>query len=138
MQTRSGPAKTLSIDSPSGGAGASPHATLRAKALAYIDAHLLSESLTPIRLAEAIGVSRRKLYQLFEPEGGVAKEIMARRLEHAHKVLGDPAAYRRIKEVAYSHGFESDAHFSRCFKQRFGYSPSDLAARSRGPAAETD
>jgi len=31
-----------------------------------------------------------------------------------------------ISEIAYSVGFGSPAYFSRCFKEEFGYPPSDL------------
>ena len=32
-----------------------------------------------------------------------------------------------ISEIAYSVGFSSPAYFTRCFKEEFGYPPSDLA-----------
>jgi len=31
-----------------------------------------------------------------------------------------------VSEVAYSVGFSSPAYFSKCFKEEFGYSPSDI------------
>jgi len=31
-----------------------------------------------------------------------------------------------ISEIAYSVGFPSPAYFSRCFKEEFGHSPSDI------------
>lgn len=110
------------------------NAGLYARACRQIDRDLLSGSLTPESLAAAIGVSRRKLYQLFEASGGVAKAIQARRLDHAHAVLAKAVAVHRIKDVAYAHGFASDAHFARCFKQRFGYRPSEAAEAAAGPS----
>ena len=33
-----------------------------------------------------------------------------------------------ISEIAYSVGFSSPAYFTRCFKDEFGYPPSDLVS----------
>ena len=33
----------------------------------------------------------------------------------------------KISEIAYSVGFSSHAYFTRCFKDEFGFPPSDLA-----------
>jgi len=33
---------------------------------------------------------------------------------------------RNASDVAYSVGFSSPAYFSRCFKEEFGYPPSDI------------
>lgn len=114
------------------------NAGLYARACRHIDRELLSGSLTPESLAAAIGVSRRKLYQLFEASGGVAKAIQARRLDHAHAVLSNAEASPRIKDVAYAHGFASDAHFARSFKQRFGYRPREAAEAAAGRADAPD
>ncbi|HSW53579.1 MAG TPA: helix-turn-helix domain-containing protein [Ignavibacteriaceae bacterium] len=32
-----------------------------------------------------------------------------------------------VSEVAYSVGFSSPSYFSRCFKEEFGYPPSDIS-----------
>jgi AraC-like DNA-binding protein len=106
-------------------------AGLYARACRHIDRELFSTSLTPDSLATAVGVSRRKLYRLFEAHGGVHREITARRLDRAHDILAGAATYSRIKQVAYALGFQSAAHFSRSFKQRFGHSPGDVAGRNR-------
>ncbi|MNF16375.1 DNA-binding transcriptional activator FeaR [compost metagenome] len=37
-----------------------------------------------------------------------------------------------IAEVAYQHGFSSQAHFARVFKAHFGRTPSDVRAASVG------
>ncbi len=96
----------------------------------YIEQHLLSPDLNPDRICKAMGISRSKLYRLFEPTGGVARLIQHKRLHRARNVLIDPLARRmRISEVAWRHGFVNEKHFSRLFKDKFGCTPSEIAAR---------
>jgi AraC-like DNA-binding protein len=46
-------------------------------------------------------------------------------------LLTDPAQHhRRIYEIAFELGFQSEAHFSRLFRSTFGMSPSDVRARA--------
>ncbi|WP_414440104.1 helix-turn-helix domain-containing protein [Burkholderia sp. 22PA0106] len=96
----------------------------------YIERHLLSSDLTPDSICKAMGISRSKLYRLFEPTGGVARLIQHKRLHRARNVLIDPTARRmRISEVAWRHGFVNEKHFSRLFKEKFGATPSEISAR---------
>ncbi|MDA0569671.1 helix-turn-helix domain-containing protein [Burkholderia gladioli] len=96
----------------------------------YIEQHLLSPDLSPDRICKAMGISRSKLYRLFEPTGGVARLIQHKRLHRARNLLIDPTAKRmRISEVAWRHGFVNEKHFSRLFKEKFGCTPSEVAAR---------
>jgi AraC-like DNA-binding protein len=113
---------------------------LRRRATRYMARNLLSPSLTPDRIATETGVSRRKLYQLFEANGGVIREIQRLRLERARAALSDPSHVRKVKEVAFAHGFDSEAQFCKTFKRRFGLTPSeaslvDRAAQSTGDGA---
>ena len=89
----------------------------------YIDRHLDSPELSPDALCKALGLSRSTLYATCEPVGGVAALIQRRRLEGIHTLLLDPNERRRISEIAYQYGFVSKAHFSRAFRNAFGYSP---------------
>ncbi|WP_160292584.1 helix-turn-helix domain-containing protein [Burkholderia gladioli] len=105
-------------------------AMLVSRAKGYIEQHLMSPHLTPDSICKAMGVSRSKLYRLFEPTGGVAQLIQHKRLHRARSVLIDPTARRmRISEVAWEHGFTSEKHFSRLFKEKFGATPSEISAR---------
>lgn len=54
---------------------------------------------------------------------GVTAYIRKRRLEAIHVLLNDPRDTRSIGEIAYQYGFVSEAHFSRVFRQKFGFSP---------------
>ncbi|MGC1303209.1 MAG: helix-turn-helix domain-containing protein [Caulobacteraceae bacterium] len=98
---------------------------IKSRALKYISHNLFSPELTPDRIAVAVGVSRRKLYQIFESEGGIARYVVGLRLERARSALAGEYRSGMIKEVAFTHGFQSEAHFSRSFKARFSHSPSE-------------
>jgi AraC-like DNA-binding protein len=104
-----------------------PNAGLLRKAKAYIELELFSSELSPDRIAKSIGVSRRKLYYLFEAEGGVVRYIQNARLLRARTALADPDRSYRVKEAAFDHGFTSEAHFSRAFKRLFGFNASEAA-----------
>ena len=86
-----------------------------------------SPELGPDSLCQAFRLSRTQLYRLFEPLGGVAAYIQARRLVRAHADLADPGkAPGKIYEIAYRWGLVSEAHFSRAFRRAFGLTPGDV------------
>jgi AraC-like DNA-binding protein len=105
------------------------------RARRYIQNHLNVSDLTPDDISRALGVSRTRLYKLFEPSGGVLAYVQKRRLMAAHDALGDPTEERLIVDIAEACGFSSAANFSRAFSKEFGYSPRDarsaLATTSR-------
>lgn len=96
---------------------------LMERARRYVHNNLDAAHLTPDSMCRALGVSRSRLYQLFEPSGGVLHYIQSRRLLAAHIALSDPVDSRRIVEIAEAFGFSSAANFSRAFSKEFGYSP---------------
>jgi AraC-like DNA-binding protein len=79
-----------------------------------------------------VGISRSNLYRLFEPEGGVARYIMAQRMRAAYAALADTDNHQPIHVVAESVGFAEAASFSRSFRREFGCKPRDLRQASRG------
>lgn len=110
------------------------------RARRHVQRNLGAEDLSPDAMSRALGVSRTRLYQLFEPSGGVLHYIQKRRLQTAHVALGDPADTRRIIDIAEAVGFASAANFSRSFSKEFGYSPREarnavLSTRRHLPAA---
>jgi AraC-like DNA-binding protein len=96
---------------------------LMERARRYVQRNLNSPALTPDALCRELGVSRTRLYRLFEPSGGVLHYIQKRRLLSTHAALSDPANRQRIIDIAESAGFSSAANFSRAFSSEFGYSP---------------
>jgi AraC-like DNA-binding protein len=93
---------------------------------AYIENNLSSRELDPSTICKALGFSKAHLYRAFANSGGVTSYIRKRRLEAIHVLLNDPRETRSIGEIAYRYGFISDAHFSRVFRQKFGFSPRDV------------
>ena len=92
----------------------------------HIEANLGSRDLSPAGLCARFRLSRGQLYRIFEPVGGVAGYIQARRLDRALALLRDPSHRgRRVFEIALDAGFSSIAHFSAAFRRQFGFSPSD-------------
>jgi transcriptional regulator GlxA family with amidase domain len=63
------------------------------------------------------------IYRAFEPLGGIAQHVRARRLEAAHVLLENPEVHGPIADIAASFGFVSEAHFNRVFRHRYGYNP---------------
>lgn len=102
------------------------------RARQYINANLYNPSLDNDMLCRALGISRTRLYRLFEPSGGVMRYILHRRLVDAHSKLADPTETRRIFEIAEQRGFNDGAEFSRAFRREFGYSPSEVRSRGLG------
>jgi AraC-like DNA-binding protein len=128
-------------------AGASAHGreTIRNAAVAMsvqaarrtIEASLHDPDLGPDFICNRLGMSRAKLYRLFEPEGGVSHYILRRRMTRAYRDIVNPAcAHERIGTIAARCGFSNASVFSRAFRQTHGASPKELrdALACAGPA----
>lgn len=101
-------------------------AVLLEKSRQFVQARLYDPDLDAEALRRALGVSRTRLYRLFEPLGGVKRYIQRRRLLDAHAALSNPDDHRRILEIAEQRGYNDGSEFSRAFKREFGCSPSDV------------
>ncbi len=93
------------------------------RASRFIDQNLQQPDLSVATICRAVGVSRSALYRVFAPLSGIADYIRARRLEAIHVLFENNEDDRWNAEIAAAFGFTSQAHFSRSFKDRFGYSP---------------
>jgi AraC-like DNA-binding protein len=91
----------------------------------YIDQHLANPDLSVEHLCAAFRLSRSALYRLLEPMGGVVAFIRERRLRKVNELLTTADQRVHLKQVADDFGFRSAAHFSRAFREQYGYSPSD-------------
>ncbi len=103
-----------------------------ARVEAYIREHLMDDGLTPVRIANACGISLRYLHELFKDEHeSVAQSIRVRRLRVAYEQLNCGAA-ESVAQVTYRTGFGDQAQFSRLFRAEFGLTPSEVLKRNRG------
>jgi AraC-like DNA-binding protein len=92
-----------------------------------IEASLHDPNLGPDFICQRLGMSRTKLYSLFEPAGGVAHYILKRRMTRAYRYVVNPAcAHERIGTIAARCGFSNVSVFSRAFRQAHGTSPKEL------------
>ena len=98
-------------------------AGLRRQALAAVDAGLTDPDLRTATIAAELGTSVRTVQNLFAEMGTTpSAAILARRLERAaERLIANSGA--TITEVAFAHGFNDGAYFTRCFRQKFGVSP---------------
>jgi AraC-like DNA-binding protein len=103
----------------------------------FIDDNLESEDLTPARICDELGVSRSSLNRALAADGGVTAYVRLRRLDAIRVLLENAAERRSIADIAYGFGFVSDAHFSRSFRQHFGYSPREARLRTAQPATRS-
>lgn len=108
-------------------------------ALTEIEEHLGESAFGAQYLARRVGLSRRRLDEIFVKNFGrpVTAYIWERRLERAKHMLHDAHQMSRtITEVAFSVGFEDTSHFSRAFKNRFGTAPSVWRSQTAGSSAD--
>lgn len=91
--------------------------------LLLMETHI-DEPLSAVALAESVELSRRQIERLFQQHLNTspAKYYLELRLNRAHQLLRQSNA--SVVNIAVACGFSSSAHFSHCFKDHFGMSPS--------------
>jgi AraC-like DNA-binding protein len=110
-------------------------ASRRRAAIDYIREHLSDPGLSAERIADALFISRRRLYQLFDDGDGVSGRIRAQRIDRAKQLLGDPThGGKGIGEISRLCGFTNAAHFSRTFRKLAGETPREFRDRLLGAA----
>lgn len=111
--------------------------TIMSRACRIIEEHLANPALTPSLICREIGVSRSRLYRIFEPVGGVSAYIRRERLRKTRDALENGSDNRPIFIIAGQWGFWDPSAYSRMFKKEFGVSPSDARAYgTRGVVSE--
>ncbi|NNL81401.1 MAG: response regulator [Flavobacteriaceae bacterium] len=86
--------------------------------------HLSEESFGIEQLCKNMAMSRSQLYRKFSAltDTTVHQYIMTLKLNKAQELLLNTNL--NVTEVAYDTGFKNISHFSRAFRERFGYPPS--------------
>jgi AraC-like DNA-binding protein len=87
--------------------------------------NLRDPQLSIEHIAATLNCSKRYLHKVFEVEGvSISDYIWHLRLDHCREDLLNPACHgKSITDIAFSWGFNSSAHFSTVFKNRFKLSP---------------
>ncbi|WP_346911718.1 helix-turn-helix domain-containing protein, partial [uncultured Roseibium sp.] len=91
----------------------------------HVDAHLKAPELSSDHIRSVLGLSKRRMQDLFEGYGGVQNYIRTRRLNGCYQAILSDQEDRPIMKIAEDYGFSNSAHFSRAFKAQFGWSPSE-------------
>ena len=91
----------------------------------YIAQHLADPDLGAERIAQAMFISVRQLYKLWESEpSSLGQWIVERRLDAARQDLTSRRGRNQtIAAIARRWGFADSTHFSRRFRQAYGTSP---------------
>ena len=89
--------------------------------------------LTPAATAGELGISVRYLHHLFAKQSTTfGRELLRMRLGRARDLLGDRrCADAPIGDIAARCGFAEASHFARCFRNAYGFAPSDYRRRLR-------
>ncbi len=105
------------------------------EAAALMEANI-EEPLSLDEIAELVGVSRRQIERLFKRYVGQVptKYYLDMRLRRARELLLQTAM--SIMEIAVACGFQSPPHFSKCYRNLFGHTPSAERQGSRRGGAE--
>jgi AraC-like DNA-binding protein len=113
-------------------AGTSTAHALQIQIRGFIEQQLGDQDLSVSTIAAAFGITNRYVHALFK--GGadtVSEYIQTRRMERAAKVLADPMSSGvAVGSIAISHGFKSQAHFTRVFGAYYGVAPREFRHRS--------
>lgn len=92
----------------------------------FIHENITNPDLSPDLIAQACGISKRYLHDLFKDVNGtVAQQVRDQRLTEARRFLKERPGLA-ISEIAYRFGFADQAQFSRLFKTKFKLTPSEF------------
>jgi len=96
------------------------------KVMTIIEQHIDDQLLSVDMLAEEAAMSNTQLYRKLKSLTGFSPNELIRntRLERAASLLKQRAG--TVADVAYQVGFNNLSYFSKCFKEKFGLSPSEF------------
>jgi AraC-like DNA-binding protein len=97
----------------------------RKAVIQYIEDNLRDPDLSPASISAGLRVSPRYLRTIFTPGGEkMSGYILRRRLEECARQMCNPGWYAHtLTEIAFSWGFNSAAHFTRTFHEKYGMAP---------------
>lgn len=105
----------------------SPDDSLLQKVLSYVEEHISDSDLKVDAVCTSVGLSRAQLYRKMKALTGysMADLIKEIRLKRAQQLLREKKFH--VSEIAYMVGFTDSDYFRKCFKAKFGDSPSAYA-----------
>lgn len=92
----------------------------------YIEKNLSDSDLSVETIGAELGLSRVQLYRKMKALTGQSPVELLRsaRLQKGRELL--QSTDKNVSEIAYEVGFTAPSYFTKCFKDEFGVSPSDL------------
>jgi AraC-like DNA-binding protein len=96
--------------------------------LSLIGTDFADPALSAAKAGLRLGLSARYVQELLQETGRTfTQRVLELRLQKARAMLSDPRHNRlKIGEIAYACGFNEDSYFNRCFRRRFGASPTQF------------
>lgn len=97
----------------------------RKDVIQYIEDNLRDPDLSPASISVGLRISPRYLRTVFAPGGEkMGAYILRRRLEECARQMSSLAwGAHTLTEIAFSWGFNSAAHFTRTFHEKYGMAP---------------
>lgn len=94
----------------------------------FVRQHLTDHRLSAAMIAQEFGITPRYVHTLFRAESmTIGRYIRSVRLDACRRALEAPTSERQsLTEVALSFGFYDLSHMSRCFREAFDVSPTEV------------
>lgn len=98
----------------------------------HLESNIDNDLFGVSELADAVHLSRSQLHRKLKSLTGFAPNELIRnfRLERAMQLLQQQAG--SVAEIAFNTGFNTAAYFSKCFLDRYGYSPTSVLKEKSG------
>lgn len=96
------------------------------KVMEVIEKHISEEDFSTEEFGKELGMSRMQVHRKLKALTGKSAIQFIRKvkLDKARKMIKGKNG--NISEIAFSLGFGSPAYFTKCFKEEFGYPPSEI------------
>lgn len=103
---------------------------LMEKILKSINANLSNSDYDITQLTRDVGISRAQLHRKMKEITGISTTEFIRnlRLEQAARLIREKKL--NVTQIAYTVGFENQAHFSTVFKKHFGMTPTEFGEKN--------
>ncbi len=104
----------------------------RKDVIQFIEDNLRDPDLSPATISAGLRISPRYLRNVFASGGEkMSAYILRRRLEECARQMRNPAWHAHtLTEIAFSWGFNSAAHFTRTFHDKYGMAPREYRKAS--------
>jgi signal transduction histidine kinase/CheY-like chemotaxis protein/Tfp pilus assembly protein PilF len=95
------------------------------KVMEAIENYMGDADFSMEKFGQQVGLSRMQLHRKLKALTGESPGDFLRsmRLQRAHRLIQSKAG--NVSEVAYEVGFNNLSYFSKCFREKFGYSPNE-------------